>query len=65
LAANQHPHPNAATEILVERGIHISETAWVGTKFDAIIDNNGTMDHLYQQINDLVPNLQAAKASQF
>jgi hypothetical protein len=65
MAANQHPHPNAATEILVERGIHISETAWVGTKFDAIIDNNGTMDHLYQQINDLVPNLQPAKASQF
>jgi hypothetical protein len=29
--------------------IHASETAWVGTKFDAMIDNNGTIDELYNQ----------------
>jgi hypothetical protein len=34
--------------------IHASETAWIGTHFDAVIDNNLTMDHLYSQINDLV-----------
>jgi hypothetical protein len=39
-------------------GIHASETAWVGTKFDAVIDNNSSMDHLYSQINDLVQGLQ-------
>jgi len=44
--------------------IHASETAWVGTDFDAVIDNNGTMDHLYQQINDLVPSLQASREDQ-
>jgi dephospho-CoA kinase len=41
--------------------IHASETAWVGTKFDRVIDNNGSMDELYQQINDLVRDHQVAK----
>jgi hypothetical protein len=38
-------------------GIHASETAWVGTKFDTVIDNNSSLDHLYSQINDLVQGL--------
>jgi hypothetical protein len=42
--------------------IHASETAWIGTQFDAVLDNNGTMDHLYQQVTDLALNLQPAKA---
>jgi hypothetical protein len=62
--ANQHPQPNASTEILKELGIHASETAWVGTQFDAVLDNNSTMDHLYRQINDLVQDRRAAKANQ-
>jgi hypothetical protein len=37
--------------------IHASETAWIGTAFDAVIDNNSTMDHLYAQITDLVQDL--------
>ena len=60
-AANNHPQPNASTEILKELGIHASETAWIGTAFDAVIDNNAGMDHLYGQINDLVLDLQPAK----
>jgi hypothetical protein len=61
LAANQHPQPNASTNVLRELGIHPSETAWVGTLFDAVVDNNADgMDHLYQQINDLVLDLRAA-----
>lgn len=44
-------------------GIHASETAWVGTDFDLTLDNNGTLDQLYQQINDLLRDLRAAKAS--
>lgn len=40
---------------------HASEWAWAGTDFDRVIDNNGTMDELYQQINDLVQDLRAAK----
>jgi len=53
-AANQHPQPNASSEILGKLGIHISETAWVGTKFDAVIDNNGTIEELYNQVKNLV-----------
>jgi hypothetical protein len=41
--------------------IHASETAWIGTDFDAVIDNNGTLDHLYKQVNDLVQDLLVAK----
>jgi hypothetical protein len=34
--------------------IHASETAWVGTKFDHILDNNATIDDLYHQVKNLV-----------
>ena len=39
---------------LKELGVHISETAWVGTKFDHEIDNNGTIEELYSKIKNLV-----------
>ena len=48
---------------LSKYNIHASETAWVGTKFDAIVDNNSTMDNLYKQVNDLVQDLQGATAN--
>lgn len=35
-------------------GIHASETAWVGTNFDAELDNNGTIDDLFEQVRGLV-----------
>lgn len=38
-------------------GIHASETAWVGTNFDAILDNNATIDELFAQVKDLVSDL--------
>jgi hypothetical protein len=44
--------------------IHASETAWIGTAFDAVLDNNGTMDHLYSQVKRLVQDLPGAKADQ-
>lgn len=31
--------------------IHASETAWVGTDFDAELDNNGTIQSLYDAVN--------------
>jgi hypothetical protein len=39
---------------LMQYGIHASETAWIGTDFDAVLDNNGTLDQLYQQVQDLI-----------
>jgi hypothetical protein len=35
-------------------GIHASETAWVGTEFDVVIDNNGSIEDLYNQVKSLV-----------
>lgn len=34
--------------------IHASETAWIGTEFDAILNNDGSIDDLYNQINQLL-----------
>ena len=34
--------------------VHASEWAWIGTEFDAEIDNNGTIEDLYAQIKNLV-----------
>ena len=65
LAANQQAQPNASSKILTESGVHASEMAWVGTKFDAVIDNNSDgMDNLYQQINSLVLDLRTATVNQ-
>ena len=43
--------------------IHASETAWIGTEFDAVVENNASLDDLYQQINGLVQDPRPAKAS--
>ena len=39
---------------LEKLGIHASETSWVGTNFDVVVDNNGTLDDLWQQVKNLV-----------
>jgi hypothetical protein len=52
LAANQKD--GTAQAYLADNKIHASETAWVGTKFDAEIDNNGTLAELYAQVDKLL-----------
>lgn len=65
---NQGPAYNfawaTAQERLKKYNIHASETAWIGTQFDAVLDNNSSVDKLYKQITDLVQDLQAAKEIQ-
>jgi hypothetical protein len=39
---------------LDEVGIHASEYSWAATDFDAIIDNNSTMENLFDQVKKLV-----------
>jgi hypothetical protein len=39
---------------LARYAIHASETAWVGTDFDAVLDNNGSIDDLFASVKDLV-----------
>ncbi len=45
-----------STDRLKKLNIHASETAWVGTEFDAVLENNGSIDDLYNKIRDLVSN---------
>lgn len=55
---NKGPNGNSTWSLskakLDQLKIHASETAWVGTQFDVVLDNNGSMDDLYAQIKDLV-----------
>jgi hypothetical protein len=37
-------------------GVHASEWAWVGTEFDYIVDNNGSIQDLYDQVMGLIKN---------
>ena len=34
--------------------VHASETAWVGTEFDAVIDNNHSFDNTFQQVESVL-----------
>lgn len=34
--------------------VHASEFAWVGTNFNAVFDNNGTLEDLYKQTDQLI-----------
>jgi len=54
-----------ATTKLEKFKIHASETAWIGTEFDAVLNNNGTIDDLYSQVNDLLQGHQASKGFVF
>jgi hypothetical protein len=40
-------------------GVHASETAWVGSKFDSTLNNDGTLDDLYTQVEREIINSQA------
>lgn len=44
-------------------GIHASETAWVGTDFDAVLTNDTTFEDLYDQVKGLVADRLVSKAA--
>jgi hypothetical protein len=44
--------------------IHASEYSWVNTEFDAVLDNNGTLDDLYKQVTSLATSHPDAMADQ-
>jgi hypothetical protein len=48
---------------LEKLGIHASETAWVGTKFDHVFENNGSIDDLFVQVRSLVQDHPGATLS--
>lgn len=43
-----------STDRLKKLNIHASETAWVGTKFDAVLTNDSSIDDLFAKVKDLV-----------
>jgi len=65
VSRNRGPDGNSTWALsgrkLEQLGVHDSETAWVGTKFDVVLDNNGTLDDLYQQVKNLVQDHPPAK----
>jgi hypothetical protein len=58
VSRNRGPDGNSTWALsgrrLAQLGVHDSETAWVGTQFDVVLDNNSTLDDLYQQVKQLV-----------
>lgn len=44
--------------------VHASEWSWIGADFDAIVDNNGTLEQLYEKVKSLVPEVTPAKANE-
>jgi hypothetical protein len=53
---------SVAKERIRKLGIHASETAWVGTRFDYTITNDSTIDDLMTKIKDLVPDRPVSSA---
>lgn len=44
-------------DILNSYGVHASEYSWVNTKFDHVLDNDGSIDELYKKIHNIVSNM--------
>jgi len=60
IAAQANSGDKKALQWLADNKIHASEYSWAGTNFDAVIDNNGSIDTLYSQIKSLVSDHLAA-----
>jgi hypothetical protein len=39
---------------LKDYNVHVSETAWIGTDFDHVIENNGSVDELYSRVKAIL-----------
>ena len=65
VSVNHGPDGNSSWSLskscLDQSRVHASEYAWAGTSFDAVLDNNSSLDHLYQQVTRLVQDPLAAK----
>jgi hypothetical protein len=61
IAIQANKGSTSAINWLEKEHIHASETAWVGTEFDAVVDNNSTMDNLFSQLSNLVQDHRVPK----
>jgi hypothetical protein len=56
IAIQANKGKSSAITWLADQKIHASETAWVGTAFDHVFDNNGSIEDLFAQVKGLVLN---------
>lgn len=56
MAAKANKGDLLAAEKLKALGVHASETAWVGTDFDYVLDNNNSLDDLFKQVEEITQN---------
>jgi hypothetical protein len=54
LAGDRCSNSSIAELKLKELGIHYSEWAWYGLDFDHIIENDGSIEELYNKVKDLI-----------
>lgn len=58
VSVNRGPDGNSTWALshtkLEKLKIHASETSWVGTDFDAVLENNTSIDDLFAKVKDLV-----------
>jgi hypothetical protein len=57
IAESANRGDSKAKEWLTNEGIHASEYSWAGTKFDVVVDNDGSIDALYTQVKNLALDL--------
>ena len=57
-SVNRGPDGNVSWSLsktkLSKLNIHVSESAWAGSKFDGVIINDGTVDELYTQLSNIL-----------
>ena len=64
MSGNRHPRWALGQRHLEMANVHASEYSWANAKFDAVLDNNSTIDDLHSHVNDLALSHLVPKASQ-
>ena len=54
IACKANKGDTKARDWLADNAIHASETSWAGADFDSVINNNGRIDELYEELKNLV-----------
>ena len=64
IAVRANQNNKDARQVLVSHNVHASETAWVGTNFDATVDNNSSIEKLYSTLSNLLEGRFESKVRQ-
>lgn len=50
----KHPMYSGSLKYLEEQGVHASEYSSIGLEYDYTIDNNGTLDELFEKVDSII-----------